>query len=223
MLEDPPRGPAEVAKPVVAAGSPPLAGAIDLDVELEHQATRRHRGGLRLVLVRALGERQQLADPGDDPTGTIILGRLLWGRHRRPAVDPEQLTDPTKGRTVRVLVDAHPLVDELVRDLVLEHLDDLDPGPLEHQRPRDLDAAQLAVPLPEPGAGLRELEDRPAQTLPEVGVVDRVPLKRQPLEQLRFEFGAQLSCDVRGTDAHRREGIASPPGRKNLAARRARR
>jgi hypothetical protein len=138
VLEDPPGGAAEVAKAVGPPGVGPRLGAVDLDVELQHQPPGGHRGGLGFVLVRALGEREQLVDPGDDPIGGIV-GGVGIGALRRiaggPARDPEVGADPAKGRAVGIFGDAEALVDVLMGDLVLEHLDDLNPRPLKDQRP----------------------------------------------------------------------------------------
>jgi len=109
-------GPAQVAKGETL-GRPSHSL---IDVVLEHQSLRRVHGGLGLVQVGALGQGQQARDPAQHRIA-LACRRLRQPTRRR--IKAMLSTQILEGRAVRTLVvDAHDLVDELVRDLVLEHL-----------------------------------------------------------------------------------------------------
>src|SRR5207244_3246785 len=100
----------------------------ELDVVLEEELLRGGHRGLRLVDVRALGEREEPRDALGDLSAMWIDAGLfvLRVRHaRRLRVDAEPLAERAELRTVRGLVVlSQDLAHVLVRHLVLEHLDD---------------------------------------------------------------------------------------------------
>src|SRR5262249_51475384 len=134
-------GPADVTEAVAARVR------ADVEVVLEHEALRLRGGGLGLVAVRALRE-------GGGAGGLLPPARLLGGRRARSAGrgrgEPPTCAGGAEGGAVRRLAGlAEDLVDVLVRDLVLQDLEDGAPRLLEDERARDLERARLVEPPPE--------------------------------------------------------------------------
>ena len=104
------------------------------------------------------------------------------------------------------------LGDELVRHLVLEHLDDRAPGAVDDEGALQLDAPLGGEPLAELVRAVGERHRRWAQAALEVGVVERAPGGEELAQQRRLERGRE------GVVAHRaqsnRRAIVTP---QNLA------
>jgi hypothetical protein len=101
------------------------AGVRETFRDAPHEASRLVRRGLRLVNVGAGREREQLHDAADDRRRAwrgraVRAGRRKSGRGRVDAARAAHLGE--RGSVRRLVVDAHRLVDVLVRELVLEHL-----------------------------------------------------------------------------------------------------
>ncbi len=165
---------------------------LELDVVLEHQALRGGHRGLRLVHVRALGEREQARDALDHARALVVLLRRLRNA-RGGRVDAPTLADLTERVSVRRLVlHLQDLVDVLVRHLVLEHLDDRAPRMREHERPRDLERARVAVPSPELMLRVRERQRGRGERVLEVRRVDASPFEQELAHEHALELGGEM-------------------------------
>jgi hypothetical protein len=138
-----------------------------LDVVAEHQLVRLAHRHLGLVLVRAAGEREQLADPLEHAV------RLGGGLHRHRGARGARV-DPALGAHAperlavrRLVVGAQHLVDVLVRHLVLEHAEHLRPRPRDDEHARQLEQPRAAHPAAEPRRGVRERDHRRLQPIAE--------------------------------------------------------
>ena len=166
-------------------------GARDLDVVAQHQLVGLAHRDLGLVLVRAAGQREQLADPIEHAIARGGVG----GDDRRTAgaaIDAEVRAQLAEGLAMGGLaVDLQDLVDELMRHLVGQHAHDLGPRPRHHQRARQLQRARVAHPSSEPGRGVGQDDDRHHQPLLEPRVVLPVVGGAQLAHQRRLEGGGQ--------------------------------
>ena len=169
-------------------------GGVRVHVVLQHQPLGLGHRRLGLVQVGAGRQRQQ---PGDPPEHGVGLFRAAGGRRSRGQaagrrIDPEAPAGRLEAGAVRGLVaDAQHLVDELVGDLVLQHLAHHAPGLLQHQPPGQRQRAPLAVPLAQPGLGVQQRQHRPPQPAAEVVLVDLLPGAAQRPQQRGFQGGRQ--------------------------------
>ena len=138
-----------------------------------------------------------------------------FGRRRgvgdagRGGVDAVPLADGAEGGAVRRRIGiAERFGDELVRHLVLEHLDDCAPRAVDDEGARQLDAAIAGEPLAELVRAVGERQRRGAQAALEVAVVERAPGREQLTQQRRFERRRQSVVVHR--DQCRRRAIVTP-------------
>ena len=152
---------------------------------LEHQPLRRIHGGLGLVQVGALGQGEQTRDPAQY---RIALARCHLGQAARRGIKAMLPAQILKGRPVRSLVaDAHDLVDELVRDLVFEHLAHHTPGLLVYQPAGKREGAAAAVPESQTRARIVQSKHRRPQPTAEVVAADLAPGGTQLAQERRFQ------------------------------------
>src|SRR5690606_38847867 len=133
-------------------------------------------------------EREELAHLLDDPRARRVrfTGLRLPERAR---IDRALGAHAPERRAVRRLVlDAEHLVDELMRELVPQHLDDLAPRPLEDQRARELDGALGGDPAAE-HARVGQAERRRFQTILEELATRQERLHAERMEQRSLELG----------------------------------
>jgi len=174
--------------PKAVALTTPLRDRVD--VVLEHQLLSRIHRRLRLVQVRTFSERQKLRDPLQNPCAFFILfRRWIIGSARRRRIDPELLTNASKRRPMRRLINhAQDLVHVLMRHFVLQHFHDHSPRSFEHQLSTDLDRARLTMPSSEITLCITELDRRAFQAALKIRRIDVLVDRTQFSNQGGFEF-----------------------------------
>jgi hypothetical protein len=139
-------------------------------------------------------------------------------------VDAVTLADCAEGGAVRRAVGiAEHFGDELMRQLVLEHLDDRAPRAVDDEGALQLDAPLAGEPLAELVRAVGQRQGRRAQPSLEVAVVERAPGGEELAQERGFERCRQGVVAHR--DQCRRRAIVTPqnPGRdlaKKMSGRR---
>ena len=123
--------------------------------------------------IGALGQGEQTRNPAQHGIALAACGLGQAARQRIETMLPAQILE---SRAMRALVgDAHDLVDELVRDLMLEHFAHHAPGLVVHQTARERQGAAATVPESQARTCLVQGKDRRSQTAAKMVAADLAP------------------------------------------------